>query len=176
MSKSEDVAVPLLSSGDEGTEPEEIGAEQVNQKGSQRKSTTDDLRKVKSSNPQGQDQRTMSGDFAFGHKLNNPFSQVKIKEDLTSGWFDTKEDFEKHRARITKKLNKSVRDFNKISGNLGGGLPISDEDIVQSYVAEGGAKGLTLVGGPDAFDKSSQAGVYSHLMSDMDLLSNYDCK
>ena len=119
----------------------------------------------------------MSGGFAFGNKSNNPFSDVKIKEDLASGWFDTKEEYDNHKLRITKRLNKSVKDFNKLSGNLGGGLPLmNDVDIVQSYCAEGGAKGLTVYGGPDAFDVNSQHGVYSHLMSDMDLLSNYDCK
>lgn len=47
---------------------------------------------------------------------------------------------------------------------------------MEAFVSEGGGKGFTLVGGPDAFDASSNRGAYSAMLSDVDVLSRYDRK
>ena len=79
--------------------------------------SSDNVHLEKDKSPKGG--RTLSGEFgAFKEAKLNPL--VAVKEELTSGWFDTNEEFEQHRKRINKKLHQSVRDFNKISGNLGG--------------------------------------------------------
>ena len=47
---------------------------------------------------------------------------------------------------------------------------------MEAYVSEGGGKGFTVFGGPDAFDAASNKGAYSAMLSDVDVLSRYDRK
>ena len=116
---------------------------------------------------------SLSGEFGFtGGKKKNPIAE--IKQELTSGWFDTNEEFEQHRKRVTRKLHASVRDFKDLRED--GKMPIDDGNIMDVLASEGGKKGYTLLGGPNAFDAHSNQGAYSAMLSEMDVLSRYDGK
>lgn len=116
--------------------------------------------------------RTLSGEFGLHAKRKNPYAE--IKQELTSGWFDTNEEFEQHRKRVTRKLHQSVKDFKELTE---GGAGIDDGKLMEVLASEGGKKGYTVLGGPTAFDASSNAGgAYSAMLSEMDVLSRYDGK
>ena len=119
-------------------------------------------------NPQ---QRSLSGEFGFsGGKKRNPIAE--IKQELASGWFDTNEEFEQYRNKVNRKLHQSVRDFKELAED--GKSPIDDGNIMDVLASEGGKKGYTVMGGPNAFDAHSNQGAYSAMLSEMDVLSKYD--
>lgn len=71
---------------------------------------------------------------------------------LTTEWFDTNDEFEAHRRQFKNKLNMS---------DSGTGQ-YTDKDkykVYQSYKDLGGRKGSMILGGPDAFDVTSKAGL-----------------
>ena len=71
---------------------------------------------------------------------------------LTTGWFDTNDEFEAHRRKFKNKLNMSVKHDGRYE----------DEDqmkVYKNYKDMGGMKGSIIMGGPDAFDVTSAAGL-----------------
>ena len=136
-------------------------------------SRKEDINGTQISGGGGNQQRSLSGEFGFqGGKKKNAIAE--IKQELTSGWFDTNEEFEQHRKRVTRKLHASVRDFKDLGDD--GKLPIDDGNIMDVLASEGGKKGYTVMGGPNAFDAHSNQGAYSAMLSEMDVLSRYDGK
>ena len=75
---------------------------------------------------------------------------IDAKPFLTTGWFDTADEYEKHKRGVKNRLSKSSKwvaddsDFNK---------------VYQSYKDMGGLKGSLIMGGPDAFDIASNGGL-----------------
>ena len=74
---------------------------------------------------------------------------VEIKPILTTGWFDTNDEFEAHRRKVKNKLHVSVKDDGKYEKN-------SRRKVYESYRDMGGVKGSLIMGGPDAFDITSK--------------------
>ena len=77
---------------------------------------------------------------------------VEIKPILTTGWFDTKEEYEAHRRKVKSKLHISAR----ADGNYDN---TSRRKAYESYRNMGGFKGSLIMGGPDAFDVGSKGGI-----------------
>ena len=73
---------------------------------------------------------------------------IDAKPFLTTGWFDTADEFEKHKRGVKNKLAKSSH-----------GLGKEKKLVYQSYKDMGGLKGSLIMGGPDAFDVASNGGL-----------------
>lgn len=78
---------------------------------------------------------------------------------LTTGWFDTNDEFEAHRRVLKNKLRMSV-------GNDGEYADPKKAILYKSYKDMGGIKGSLIMGGPDAFDfvsKTNLDGIVSSI-------------
>ena len=79
---------------------------------------------------------------------NSAGNRVDVSPILTTGWFDTKEEYEKHRREVKNKL--------RMSHNPNGhSLSPDVRKTWRSYKNMGGMAGSLVIGGPDAFDVSS---------------------
>ena len=67
---------------------------------------------------------------------------------LTTGWFDTKEEYELHKKEVKNKLRQSYNPN-------GQALSPDARKTWRSYKTLGGMAGSMIIGGPDAFDVSS---------------------
>ena len=79
-------------------------------------------------------------------------TMVEIKPILTTGWFDTKEEYEAHRRQVKSKLHVSARADGKYEETR-------RRKAYESYRDMGGIKGSLIMGGPDAFDVTSKGGI-----------------
>ena len=77
---------------------------------------------------------------------------VEVRPLLTTGWFDTKEEFEAHRRKVKSKMHVSAREDGTIDRS-------TKRKVYESYRDMGGIKGSLIMGGPDAFDVSSANGI-----------------
>ena len=71
---------------------------------------------------------------------------------LTTGWFDTKEQFEAHRRKIKSKLSRSIRADGEYEDT-------AEHAAYEGYRNLGGAKGGLIIGGAHGFDSSSKGGL-----------------
>ena len=76
----------------------------------------------------------------------------EIKPVLTTGWFDTNDEYLEHRRKVKTKLHVSARADGKYEETAG-------LMAYESYKDLGGAKGGLILGGPDAFDSTSKGGM-----------------
>ena len=73
----------------------------------------------------------------------------EIKPVLTTGWFDTNDEYLEHRRKVKTKLHVSARADGKYDDT-------AERMAYSSYKDLGGAKGGLILGGPDAFDSTSK--------------------
>jgi len=73
-----------------------------------------------------------------------------MKPLLTTGWFDTNDEFDEHRRHVKNKMNKSVHQNGSDSGGM---------NVYKNYKNMGGRQGNLIFGGPDAFDVTSKGGL-----------------
>ena len=83
----------------------------------------------------------------------------EIKPVLTTGWFDTNDEYLEHRRKVKSKLHVSARADGKYEDNV-------QRLAYENYKDLGGAKGGMIMGGPDAFDATSKGGI-EELMGSM---------
>ena len=74
---------------------------------------------------------------------NSAGNRPDVSPILTTGWFDTKEEYEKHKKDVKNKLRQS---YNQSP---------DARNTWRSYKKMGGMAGSMIIGGPDAFDVSS---------------------
>ena len=97
---------------------------------------------------------------------------VEAQPILTTGWFDTNDDFEAHRRLVKTKMNMSLKEDGRYDESQ------NRRKLYQTYKHMGGSKGSVLFAGTSAFDVSSN-GALADLMSSYDggekaLLSDHD--
>lgn len=76
---------------------------------------------------------------------------VEVSPILTTGWFDTNDEFENHRKKVKNRFTM------RMSGNAE--LDEQKSQVYKSYRNMGGMAGSLIMGGPDAFDVSSKGGL-----------------
>ena len=78
---------------------------------------------------------------------NSAGNRPDVSPILTTGWFDTKEEYERHKKEVKNELRKSY--------NPNGPMSPDVRKTWRSYKTMGGMQGSVIYGGPGAFDVSS---------------------